>query len=73
MITFFIIGILVFAGKLIHLTLKAAVGITKCVLFLIGIPTLLIVFFASGLVSLAAFLLVFALLAVFFLPFLQGI
>ena len=72
MIALFIIGILVFTGKLIHFACKAAWGITRGVLFVIGIPALLIVLFVAGLVSLALPLLVLALLAAFLLPVLKG-
>ena len=72
MITLFIIGILVFTGKLIHFACKAAWGITKGVLFVIGIPALLMVLFVAGLVSLAIPLLVLALAAAFLLPVLKG-
>ena len=72
MITLFVIGILVFTGKLIHFAVKAAWGITKGVLFVIGIPALLIVLFVAGLVFLAVPLLVLALLAAFLWPVLKG-
>ena len=65
MIALFIIGILVFTGKLIHFACKAAWGITKGVLFVIGIPALLMVLFVAGLVSLAISLLVLALASSF--------
>ena len=71
MIALFIIGILVFTGKLIHFACKAAWGITKGVLFVIGIPALLMVLFVAGLVSLAIPLLVLALAAAFLLPVLK--
>ena len=73
MVTLFVIGIFVFVVKLIHFAVKAAWGITKGVLFVIGIPTLLIVLFIAGLVSLALPLLLLALLAAFLLPVLKGI
>ena len=73
MITLFVIGILVFTAKLVHFAVKAAWGITKGVLFVMGIPALLIVLFAAGLVSLAFPLLIFALLVAFLLPVLKGI
>ena len=73
MIALFIIGILVFTGKLIHFACKAAWGITKGVLFVIGIPALLMVLFVAGLVSLAIPLLVLALAAAFLLPVLKGL
>ena len=72
MIAPFIIGILVFTGKLIHFACKAAWGITRGVLFVIGIPALLMVLFVAGLVSLAIPLLVLALAAAFLLPVLKG-
>ena len=72
MIALLIIGILVFTGKLIHFACKAAWGITKGVLFVIGIPALLMVLFVAGLVSLAIPLLVLALAAAFLLPVLKG-
>ncbi len=72
MITLFVIGILVFTGKLISFAVKAAWGLTKGVLFVIGIPALLIALFVAGLVSLAVPLLILALLAVFLWPVLKG-
>ena len=73
MITLFIIGIIVFTVKLIHFALKAAWGITKGVLFMIGIPALLMVLFVAGFVSLAIPLLLLALLAAFLWPALKGV
>ena len=73
MITLFVIGIIVFAVKLAHFAFKAAWGITKGILFVIGIPALLTVLFIAGLVSLAIPLLPLVLLAAFFLPVLKGI
>lgn len=72
MITLFVIGLLVFAAKLVHFAIKAAWGITKGVLFIVGIPVLLTVLFAAGLASLAVPMLIFALLTAFFLPVLKG-
>ena len=72
MITLFVIGILVFAVKLVHFAVKAAWGITRGVLFVIGIPALLIVLFVAGLAVLAVPLLLLALLAAFFWPVLKG-
>ena len=72
MITLFVIGILVFTGKLIHFAVKAAWGITKVILFVIGIPALLIVLFVAGLTALAIPLLILALLAAFLWPVLRG-
>ena len=65
MITLFVIGIIVFTVKLVHFAVKSAWGITKGVLFVMGIPALLIVLFVARLVSLALALLVLALLAAF--------
>ena len=73
MITLFIIGVIVFGVKLTHFALKAAWGITKGILFVIGIPALLTVLFVAGLVSLAVPLLILALVAVFLGPVLKGI
>ena len=72
MITLFIIGVIVFAVKLTHFALKAAWGITKGILFVIGIPALLTVLFVGGLVSLAIPLLLLALLTAFLWPVLKG-
>ena len=73
MITLFIIGVIVFAVKLTHFALKAAWGITKGVLFVIGIPALLIVLFVAGVVSLAVPMLILALLGAFLWPVLKGV
>ena len=72
MITLFVIGIFVFTVKLVHFACKAAWGITKGILFVIGIPALLIVLFVAGLAVLAVPLLLLALLAAFFWPVLKG-
>ena len=72
MITLFIIGIIVFIVKLVHFACKAAWGVMKGILFVIGIPILLITLFVAGLVSLAIPLLALSLLAVFLLPVLKG-
>ena len=71
MITLFVIGIIVFTAKLVHFAFKAAWGITKGVLFVIGVSAMLIVLFAAGLTALAVPLLVLALLAAFLLPVLK--
>lgn len=73
MVALFVIGILVFAVKLIHFAVKAAWGIAKGVLFVIGIPALLIMLFVAGLVSLAIPLLILALLGAFLWPVLKGV
>lgn len=72
MITLFVIGIIVFTGKIVYFAFKAAWGITKGILFAMGIPALLIVLFVAGLVSLAMPLLILALLAAFLWPALKG-
>lgn len=73
MITLFIIGIIVFIAELVCFAFKAAWGITKGILFVIGIPALLIVLFIAGLVYIAIPLLILALLALFLWQFLKGI
>ena len=73
MVALFVIGILVFAVKLIHFAVKAAWGIAKGVLFVIGIPALLIMLFVAGLVSLAIPLLILALLGALLWPVLKGV
>lgn len=72
MITLFAIGILVFTVKLVHFALKAAWGITKGVIFVIGIPAMLIALFVAGLAAFAVPLLILALLAAFLWPVLKG-
>ena len=67
-ITFFIIGIIVLALKLAGFAFKAAWGITKAVLCVIGLPLLLVGLFVAGLVSLAIPLLLIGLLGVFLVP-----
>lgn len=71
MITLFVIGILVFTVKLVHFAFKAAWGVTKGILFAMGIPALLVALFVAGLVSLAIPLLVLTLLAAFLWPALK--
>ena len=53
MITLFIIGVIIFAVKLACFALRAAWGITKGVLFVIGLPVLLMTLFVAGMVYLA--------------------
>ena len=72
MIPLFVIGIIVLTARIVHFAFKAAWGIKKGLLFVIGIPALLIVLFVAGLVSLAVPLLILALLAAFLLPVLKG-
>ena len=71
MITLFVIGILVFAGKLILFAVKAAWGLTKGVLFVVGIPIMLIVLYIVGPAALAVSLMILALLAAFLWPILK--
>ena len=73
MITLFVIGILVFSVKLVLFAFKAAWGIPKGVLFVVGLPALLIALFFAGLVSFAVPLLLLGLLAAFLMPVLKGI
>ena len=72
MIPLFVIGILLFVVKLVHFALKAAWGITKGIVFVIGIPVLLLALFVAGLVFLAVPLLILALLAAFLWPVVKG-
>ena len=73
MIPLFVIGIIIVTVKLLHFVCKAAWGIAKGILFVVGIPALLLILFAAGLVSLAIPLLLLALLAAFLGPILKGI
>lgn len=73
MITLFIIGVLIFAFKLVRFALKATWGIAKAVLYCIGIPVLLIVLFSVGLAALAVPLLLVGLVTAFVLPIRKGI
>ena len=73
MITLFIVGLIVFTAKLVHFACKAAWGITKGILFVIGISALLVVLFVAGSVFLAIPLLILVLLAVFLWPVRKGI
>ena len=73
MITLFVIGIIVFTAKLVHFACKAAWGLAKGILFVVGIPALLIVLFVAGLAVLAVPLLLLALLTAFLWPVLKGV
>lgn len=73
MITLFAIGILILVLKLVRFALKATFGIAKGILFVVGIPVLLIGLFAAGLTVLAVPLLLFGLLTAFLLPAGKGI
>ena len=68
MITLFIIGLLIFAIKVALLGVKAAWGITKALLFVLGIPVILIALLIIGLAYLAIPLLIVALLVAFLVP-----
>lgn len=68
MITLFVIGLIVFAVKVALLGIKAAWGITKALLFVLGFPVLLITLLIIGLTYLAISLLIIALLAAFVVP-----
>ena len=68
MITLFIIGLLIFAIKVALLGVKAAWGITKALLFVLGIPVILIALLIIDLVYLAIPLLIVALVAAFLVP-----
>lgn len=65
MITLFVIGILILSVKLIILACKATWGITKALLFIVGLPVVLIGLLVAGFVSLAAPILLITLIAVF--------
>ena len=68
MITLFIVGLLIFAIKVALLGVKAAWGIAKALLFVLGIPVLLIALLIIGLTYLAVTLLIVALVAAFLVP-----
>ena len=68
MITLFIIGMVVLTVKLVALTLSVTWGLTKTILFGVGLPVILTVLFIAGLTVFAVPLLILALLGVFLLP-----
>ena len=68
MITLFVVGLLIFAIKVALLGVKAAWGITKALLFVLGIPVILIALLIIGLAYLAIPLLIAALVAAFLVP-----
>lgn len=72
MATLFSIGIILIVLKLIHIALKAAWGITKCIFFIVGFPLFLIILFVVGLASLAFPLLILGLLVSFLFPGTKG-
>lgn len=69
MITLFVIGILILSIKLIVLACKATWGMAKTLLFIIGLPVILIGLLIAGFISLAAPLLIITLIAVFIWSF----
>ena len=69
MITLFVIGILILSIKLIVLACKATWGMAKALLFIIGLPVILIGLLIAGFISLAAPLLIITLIAVFIWSF----
>lgn len=68
MITLFVVGLLIFAINVALLAVKAAWGITKALLFVLGVPVLLIALLIIGLTYLTVPLLIVALLAAFLMP-----
>ena len=54
--------------KLVALTLNVTWGLTKTILFGVGLPVILAVLFIAGLTAFAVPLLILALLGVFLLP-----
>ena len=54
MITLFVIGILILSIKFIVLACKATWGMAKALLFIIGLPVILIGLLIAGFISLAA-------------------
>ena len=71
MITLFVIGILILSVKLIILACKATWGITKALLFIVGLPVIFIGLLIAGFVSLAGPLLLITLIAVFVWSFMK--
>lgn len=69
MITLFVIGILILSIKFIVLACKATWGMAKALLFIIGLPVILIGLLIAGFISLAAPLLIITLIAVFIWSF----
>lgn len=65
MITLFVLGILILSIKLIVLACRATWGLTKALLFIVGLPIILIGLLVAGFVSLAAPLLLITLITVF--------
>ena len=67
MITLFIIGMVVLTVKLVALTFSVTWGLTKMILFGVGLPVILAALFIAGLTVFAVPLLILALLGVFLL------
>ena len=59
---------LVLTVKLVALTLSGTWGLTKTILFGVGLPVILAALFIAGLTAFAVPLLILALLGVFLLP-----
>lgn len=72
MITLLVIGILVFVVKVICFAVKATWGIAKALLYVIGIPVIVIGLFLVGLASAAVPLLIIALAIAFIWPAVKG-
>ncbi|HCR74535.1 MAG TPA: hypothetical protein DIW26_09315 [Ruminococcus sp.] len=68
MLTLFIIGMVVLVVKLVALALSVTWGLTKTILFGVGLPIILAALFIAGLTAFAVPLLILALLGVFLLP-----
>ena len=67
-LTLFIIGMVVLTVKLVALTLSVTWGLTKTILFGVGLPVILAALFIAGLTAFAVPMLILALLGVFLLP-----
>lgn len=72
MITFFVIGLVIFTIKIVLFSIRAAWSIVKILLVVLGVPTLLIMLIIIGLIHVAAPLLIVALLAAFIVPRFMG-
>lgn len=68
MIILFVIGTVLFMLKMIIYAIKAAWGISKAFIFVIGIPIILIGLMISGILTFAVPLLLLALLGAFLPP-----
>lgn len=65
---FFVLGIIAFAFRICHFAIKMAWGITKIVVYAIGVPIFIIALVIWGLTRIAVPMLVIALLVAFILP-----